>query len=406
MKRTTRFGVNYTFSKNWMYSWVDWDSQQVLEDFQALSSLGIDHLRVPILWTVFQPNANYVSETALNRLYELLDLADKCGLDIAVSVLTGWLCGFTFFPEWKIGKNMFTEREIIEAEKLLFKSITDKIGKHKRFMGFDIGNELSVLGHGENKHTIQEGDIWLQEIMDYCEEIAPGKLCVNGVDHKPWFKDEGFSRRGLANIGTTTSVHAWIYFTGGTEIYNPLDVGCTYFAEYCIELANAYATDVNRKVWLQEFGASAEWMPALHVPEFMELTMKSIFTCENLWGVTWWCAHDIDVRFKGFDKLEYGMGLFDYNNKIKPQGERYAKLIKEYKQKPPEKIKREKAIVLPDNFLSIDHGDMKWNWRLANPFMDLIKEGERPTIILESMTENKEYIASRGIKELIKINKI
>ena len=32
-----RFGVNYTPSKKWLYSWVDWDSAAILDDLQTIA---------------------------------------------------------------------------------------------------------------------------------------------------------------------------------------------------------------------------------------------------------------------------------------------------------------------------------------------------------------------------------
>src|SRR5450432_322706 len=91
-----RFGVNYTPSKHWWYSWLDWDQKSIAADLQAIAALGMDHIRIQCLWPIFQPNINYVSDTALQRLRALLDLADQAGLDVEVTVLDGWLSGFAF----------------------------------------------------------------------------------------------------------------------------------------------------------------------------------------------------------------------------------------------------------------------------------------------------------------------
>ncbi len=40
-----RFGVNYTPSKKWLYSWVDWDSAAILEDLQTIAGMGMDHIQ-------------------------------------------------------------------------------------------------------------------------------------------------------------------------------------------------------------------------------------------------------------------------------------------------------------------------------------------------------------------------
>lgn len=92
--RNIRFGVNYVPSKNWWYSWMDWDADSINRDLQAVGSLGMDHIRIHCLWPYFQPNSVYVSEMALDRLLQLLGLADAADLDVEITVFDGWLSGF------------------------------------------------------------------------------------------------------------------------------------------------------------------------------------------------------------------------------------------------------------------------------------------------------------------------
>lgn len=405
-KRGIRFGANYVPSKKWNYSWVDWDRESIREDLQAIQDLGMDHIRMHCMWPVFQPNARYISETATARLIEMMDLADECNLDVEVSVLDGWLCGFVNLPSWKGARNIFTDPEVVEAQELLFTTLAEKVGNHKRFMGFDLGNEINVLHSFGEAVSVEKGDIWFNRIMDVCEKIAPGKFHVNGVDHIPWFANQGFSRDLLANRGSATAVHAWIEFTGARKRYKALEAGSTHLAEYFIELAKAYSNDVNRQVWLQEFGVSKLWMTEEETLAFAEGTCRSVMTCSNLWGMTWWCAHDIDRQYAGFDPLEYGMGLIDCSNKIKPIGRKVRELIREFDQKAPEKINRTTALVLNRDLFEVkkenEHLDYP-GWAFAEAYFRMVEEGIRPAVVLEDKAGDADYLQSRHIKELVRL---
>lgn len=402
-----RFGVNYTPSKRWWYSWLDWDRRSLAEDLRAVAALGMDHLRIQCLWPVFQPHLDLVSETALRRLRALLDLAGEANLDVEVTVLNGWLSGYAFAPAWLEPKwkgerrNIFTDPEIVEAERLLFRSIAEEVGRHPRFLGFDLGNELGVLQQRDFPVSTAEADRWAREMLAYCERLSPGRLHVNGVDHTHWFSNYGFSRENLANTGAATVIHAYILFTGALERYGYKGVGSLHLAEYCVELARAYQKDLGRPVWLQEFGASAEWMPADYLPEFAERTIRHAAACAGLWGFTWWCSHDLNPRLKGFAKLEYDLGLLDASNRVKPAGRLVSKLIKEFRRRPPEVLPRPVALVISDRLLS----DKPYppQWALAKPYMDLIAEGLRPAVVLESRAEDQAYLQARGITELVRI---
>jgi len=402
-----RFGVNYTPSKNWWYSWLDWDEKSVAHDLKAIAALGMDHLRIQCLWPIFQPHINYVSETALRRLRALLDLADHANLNVEVTVLNGWLSGYAFAPMWIEPKwkgekrNIFTDPEVIEAERLLFKAMAEEVGSHPRFLGFDLGNELGVLQQRDFPVQTPEADRWAQDMLAYCERLSPGRFHVNGVDHTHWFSNFGFSRENLANTGAATVLHAYILFTGALERYGYNGVGSLHLAEYCIELARAYEQDLSRPIWLQEFGASAEWMPGSYIPEFAEQTIRHAATCAGVWGFTWWSSHDLNPRLKGFAKLEYDLGLLDSDNRVKPSGQRVAKLIGEFHREPPEILPRPVALVISNDMLSTK--PYPPDWKIAKPYMDLLAKGVRAAILLESRLEDTGYLKARGIKEFVRI---
>ena len=405
--RAIRFGVNYTPSNHWWYSWLDWDEKSIARDLKAIADLGMDHLRIQCLWPIFQPHINYVSHTALLRLRRLLDLAGHVNLDVEVTVLNGWLSGYAFAPAWIEPKwkgekrNIFTDPEVIEAERLLFKSMAEEVGNHPRFLGFDLGNELGVLQQRDFPVTTAEADRWARETLAYCERLSPGRFHVNGVDHVHWFSSFGFSRENLANTGAATVLHAYILFTGALERYGYKGVGSLHLAEYCIELAHAYQHDLARPVWLQEFGASAEWMPAGYIPEFAEQTIRNAATCAGVWGFTWWSSHDLSPRLKGFAKLEYDLGLLDAENRVKPSGRLISKLVHEFRQRPPQILPRPAALVISDDLFSAK--PYPPDWKVAKAYMDFVAEGVRPAVVLAERAKDAAYLKARGITELLKI---
>ena len=181
-----RFGVNYVPRKRWWYCWLDWDQAAIEEDLSGIAGLGLDHIRIQCLWPHFQPGIGTVSERALDHLHQLLDTADKAGLDVEVTVLNGWMSGLSFMPPWvaplvdpwhgKAG-NIFTDAKVIEAEKLLFRRIAETVGGHRRFLGFDIGNELGVLqGTNGNRVTPAEADAWATEMLQLLRPGCAGEV--------------------------------------------------------------------------------------------------------------------------------------------------------------------------------------------------------------------------------------
>ena len=394
--RDVRFGVNYVPSGQWWYAWLDWEPVSIADDLEAIAGLGLDHVRVHCLWPLFQPNPRRVSAAMLRRLAELLALADDAGLDVCVTVLDGWLSGTDFRPHWLPGEaNVFTDPVALEAQRRLIAAVLDVAGGHPRFLGVDIANEPNVLVDfpGNEDTTTAQGDTWVAELLATCEELAPGRLHVAGMDHRPRLASAPFSREVLATTGAATAIHAWTYFTGALDRYGAQGTGTTHLAEYMIELAKAYHVDPDRPVWLQEYGASAEWLPEPALPAHAAAFTAAALSCAGLWGVTWWASHDIDRQFAAFAELEYGLGLLTTGNAVKPAGARLRELIQAHRDAPVAPADRPVALVL-------DRG-RRPGLDFADRFFDLVDDGLRPAIVLEERLYDAGFLAERGITRLV-----
>jgi endo-1,4-beta-mannosidase len=397
-----RFGVNYIPRKNWLFCWEDWDKQSVVDDLEVVRSLGTDHIRAHCLWPIFEPGINYVSERALDHVNDLMDAADRAGLDVELTVLSGWMSGSAYMPAWTTplekNCNVFVDPNVIEGEKLLFKKLADVVGQHQRFMGFDIGNEMSVLLKRGNQITPDQATVWTNEMFGFLDSIAPGKVHVNGLDHTVWWTDIAFTRPLVANTGAASIVHSYPYFSGALKRYGYDGVGTLHLVEYNAELAYAYQKSLDRRVWVEEMGATSEWMPESYMPEYAKLVLHNAAETGTIWGFTWWCSHDIDPNIKGFKSLEYKLGLIDQNNHLKPFGRAIAALAKELRSQTYSSPQRRTALVIPDSGLGQDP-----DWTYATAFMNLVDKRQKPCLVIESRSKDEDYLRARGITELVPV---
>ncbi len=319
-----RFGVNYTPSKDWWYCWNDFKPDDIARDFDAISGLCADHLRIMLLWPFFQPNPSWVSPAHLSRLETLLELAAARGLDVCVSVFCGHLTGQNFRPGYERSQADFFEgAEMLLAQRLLLESLAKALNPHANFLGFDLGNELNCCWSVPSPAL---GDAWHRRTLALAESLSPGRVHVNGVDHLPWFAPSPFSPRALAETQSILALHSWIKFTGALELCggDASKPECVGLPAAMAALARSYAGDPAKPVWCQEFGASEEWMDAKAIPSFLERSMNSAIRG----GVAWhslWASHDIDPKFK-VNKLEYTLGLLDCSGRMKPQGKVFASI--------------------------------------------------------------------------------
>ena len=401
-----RFGVNYIPSKNWLYSWIDFDKNAILEDLKAIKKLGFDHIRAHILWSYFQPNEKTVSKYCLHNLKQFTEACEEVGLDFFLSLFTGWMSGFVFFPSWlNIGGfdfwklNLFSDERAIEAEKLLIEEVAKVVAKSENFLGFDLGNELNVIHRPEldKNLSIEVADRWSKIMLDKCYEVAPGGLHCNGTDHGPWFQNTFFSRENLANSGFATQFHTWGSFTGTSERFGWNDNRMYSLPRYMTEISKAYAENPDERLFqVQEFGASKEWIDDDTVMEtFIRNTLDFCAEEPNMWGVTWWCSHDISREFAGFQELEYSLGLLDIDNNPKASGLVFQNYIEEFQTKEITPYKPTKALVVKET---------KWgetDRTNADRYASQVEKGIYPAFILPEKVNDTAYLNMRGIEEII-----
>lgn len=352
---TLSFGVNYVPSQKWWYCWNDFRSDDIARDLDAITQLGADHIRIFLLWPYFQPNWGWISDCHLDRLEKLMELAAERCLDVCPAMLTGWLSGSPFRPVFDRPDAFYIDKEIQGSVDLYFQVCARRLNGHANFLGFDLGNELNCCW---KPATLAEGDAWMERMLDLCETLSPQAVHGNGVDHLPWFQPHSFSPEKLAKRQSLIPLHCWIGFTGALRRSGALDRACTHLAPAMATLARAYAGEPDKPIWLQEFGASSEWVEENLIPAFLENAVHAA-VAGGICRLTWWCSHDISREFK-FPSMEYELGLISTQNKLKPSGFAFQEMARQYGGRP---VKIPPALHVPPTPGELLRSpEMTWEW--------------------------------------------
>jgi endo-1,4-beta-mannosidase len=403
MPPAVRFGVNYTPSEGWFHHWLDFDLDAVRADLDSIAALGLDHIRVFPLWPYFQPNRTLIRPRAVEQLVALADAAAERGLDVNVDGLQGHLSSFDFLPAWTQTwhrRNIFTDPEVVEGEAVYLRTLAAALADRPNFIGMTLGNEVNQFAagpHPDPDHiTPEQAEAWLRRLLAACEEGAPGKLHLHASYDAAWYQvDQPFTPEHSARLGAVTAVHSWV-FNGTAQRHGRTGVATEQHAAYLIELSKAWADDPHRPVWLQEVGAPAPLIPPEHAAAFTEVTVANALDCPDVWGVTWWCSHDVSRDLADFPELEYSLGLLTSDRQTKPAGEAIARIVKEGRPHAP--ATRTTALV-------VDTGPGRSVCAPGGPvfeaFARLTAEGARPTTVLASRADDKEHLVARGITEVV-----
>ncbi|MEU9052353.1 glycosyl hydrolase [Streptomyces sp. NPDC048384] len=403
MPSAVRFGVNYTPSVGWFHHWLDFDLDSVRADLDSIAALDLDHVRVFPLWPYFQPNRTLIRGRAVEQLVQLVDAAAERGLDVNVDGLQGHLSSFDFLPAWTRTwhrRNLFTDPDVLDGQAAYLRTLAAALDDRPNFLGMTLGNEVNQFSAGPHpdpdRATEDEIDRWLTRMLAACEEGAPGRLHLHAEYDATWYQDDQpFTPAQAARHGVVTAVHSWV-FNGTAQRHGRISVPTEHHAAYLVELSKAWAVDPRRPVWLQEVGAPAPLVPPEHAAAFTEATVANALDCPDLWGITWWCSHDVSRELADFPGLEYGLGLLTNDRKPKDAARVLERAAQEA-PRPPEP--RTTALIVPADpstrSLCAPGG------AVFDAYFRLVADGVRPTTVLDVRAADQEHLAARGITEVV-----
>ncbi|UFU05463.1 glycoside hydrolase 5 family protein [Ruania halotolerans] len=406
-----RFGVNYTPSVDWMFQWIAVDPAVVRADFAAIAALGFDHVRVFPLWPVLQPNRTMIRTRALDDVATVVQIGHDCGLTVYVDVIQGHMSGYDFVPAWLLNwhdGNMFTDSGAVEAQGRLVRALRDRLADVPGFGGLTLGNETNQFvddpNPGKMPATPQQVSAWLEGTIGSAAMPA-GTVIAHSTNDHAWYRDgHPFQPRHVTEHGDVSTVHSWI-FNGTAARYGGLAEESTRHGEYLIELARAFAVDADRPVWLQEIGAPDNCLTDEEAPEFAARAVAAALTTQNLYGITWWCSHDIPDSLSDFKSLEYGLGLLRTDQQVKPIGARLAEVIADARANPIEVPVRTTAVRI-----DVDADGVPLSRPALGPGGEVFetwhrhrKNGATPALVTSSDAADPARLAARGIESIVAV---
>ncbi|MFD5214402.1 glycosyl hydrolase [Microbacterium sp. NPDC058345] len=405
-----RFGANYTPATDWMHSWMSLDLDDVRRDFAGLAELGLDHVRIFPLWPLLQPNRTLIRAEAVADVRAVVDVGAEFGLDVSVDVIQGHLSSFDFMPSWLYtwhDKNMFTHPDALSGQVALVERLGEALGETKNFLGFTTGNETNQFSASVHPSpwpvTTAEAAHWITTLLDAADASAPDQEHVHSEYDAAWYLDgHGFTPAHAARLGAMTTVHSWI-FNGTAQRYGGRSAASDRHAEYMIEVSRAFAVDPQRRTWLQEVGAPSNCLTPDETPGFLEATVRHATRTANLWGVTWWCSHDVSRTLADFPELEYSLGLIDQSGAAKPIGRRFAEIVPELRVRR-DVPKRELGIVIEvdEDDTPVSRGALAPGGPIFEAWVTACADGVDATFVTSADAADPAALAARGITELVR----
>ena len=197
-------GVNYWPRRKAMYWWSNFDAGEVQEEFAIIKEIGLQVVRLFLLWDDFQPEPTSVSQEALNNLVKVADIAMENNIKLDVTFFTGHMSGPNWSPRWLLGgdlppaahrqwlldvisegkkadkgyRNMFHDETALNAERLLLKTVVGALKDHPGIWMWNLGNEPDLFAW---PNTSEDGAAWVKEMVGLIKEIDPAHPVTIGL---------------------------------------------------------------------------------------------------------------------------------------------------------------------------------------------------------------------------------
>ncbi|HMA36543.1 MAG TPA: hypothetical protein VKY74_18955 [Chloroflexia bacterium] len=176
-------GVNYWPRRKAMYWWSDFDAGEVRDDFALIRELGLQVVRLFLLWDDFQPQPDTVAPAGLADLVTVCDLAAACGLRLDLTFFTGHMSGPNWAPRWLLGEPAVpTSRAVVSggqvvtggyrnpyhdpvaraAQRTLLSTVVAVLRDHPAVGLWNLGNEPDLFAWPADAAA---GRAWVREMV-------------------------------------------------------------------------------------------------------------------------------------------------------------------------------------------------------------------------------------------------
>ena len=301
-------GCNYWASNAGTEMWRNWDAEVVENDLKRLAENGVKYMRVFPNWRDFQPvipiltsgnniveyrlkdeafehNPYYLSDEMLDRFDVFCDLCEKYGIKLIVGLITGWMSGRTFLPEFLAGRDLFTDTTALLLQQKLITGFVKRFRNRDCIYGWDLGNECNCLTRAKSREIAEN---WTSIISNTIRANDSSRPVISGMhglgmENECWtLQDQGF----YTDMVTT---HPYPYWVEHCSKDNFLDYRTMMHATSQTKL---YADISGRPCLVEEIGTMSPTIcNDANGALFLRGNLYSAFI-NNSEGVMWWCANE------------------------------------------------------------------------------------------------------------------
>ncbi len=233
----------------WPYQW---DPVSIERDFARMHELGINTVRLDLVWAWFEPRPGDYNPEAFQQLHFLLSLANRYQIYLQPQLFIGGEVGEAYWDvPYRQGRNPYTDPDMLRYQTDFAAEMGRRFAKESAILSWDLTDE-PPFWIVENSTTDSMAINWTRLIANAIRKHDPNHLLVVGtstqdVDHGPFRPDN------LTPEVDFFSVHPYTIYEPKLYPDPMLSVRGTYGSAF----ETALSGGAGHPVMIQEIGASS-----------------------------------------------------------------------------------------------------------------------------------------------------
>ncbi len=251
-RRFISVGVNWVPAVKAMQWPYQWDPVSIEHDFASMHELGINTVRLDLVWAWFEPRPGDYNPEAFQQLHFLLSLANRYQIYLQPQLFIGGEVGEAYWDvPYRQGKNPYTDPDMLRYQTDFALEMGSRFGKENAILSWDLTDE-PPFWIVENSTTDSMAINWTRLISNAIRKHDANHLLVVGtstqdVDHGPFRPDN------LTPEVDFFSVHPYTIYEPKLYPDPMLSVRGTYGSAF----ETALSAGAGHPVMIQEIGASS-----------------------------------------------------------------------------------------------------------------------------------------------------
>jgi endo-1,4-beta-mannosidase len=206
-------GVNYWPRRKAMYWWSDFDRSEVEDEFDLIAALGLNVVRLFLLWDDWQPDPDSVDSTRLDDFEMVCEAAADRGLGLDVTFFTGHMSGPNWAPRWLLDpsapppsphlrqtissgrivegayRNMYHDAQALAASERQVRTVVGRFKDHPAIWMWNLGNEPDLFAYPQSSEA---GRRWVRNLTATIRELDSTHPVTCGLHVESLVSDNGF----------------------------------------------------------------------------------------------------------------------------------------------------------------------------------------------------------------------